>query len=168
MLQDDATSSCWGPWWGSCLICTSETDTGLSGANCPRINLLQGLLLPEAFKYFNWSCLFCCGQTTICKSTCKHMTLLLQVCNNCLCIFLTFPLCQMNMDPEKDQLPFYFNSAEKWPGKIHEPLDQGNCAASWAFSTAGRGGITWETWRKIINGILLYDIKESQKSEEKH
>lgn len=44
----------------------------------------------------------------------------------------------MNMDPESDSLPLYFNSAEKWPGKIHEPLDQGNCAASWAFSTAGR------------------------------
>uniref|UniRef100_A0A8C5DS49 SMB domain-containing protein n=1 Tax=Gouania willdenowi TaxID=441366 RepID=A0A8C5DS49_GOUWI len=35
-----------------------------------------------------------------------------------------------------DRLPLHFNSAEKWPGKIHEPLDQGNCAASWAFSTA--------------------------------
>lgn len=46
----------------------------------------------------------------------------------------------MNMDPERDQLPLYFNSAEKWPGKIHEPLDQGNCAASWAFSTAGKAG----------------------------
>ncbi|KAK6474417.1 tubulointerstitial nephritis antigen-like [Huso huso] len=33
-------------------------------------------------------------------------------------------------------LPYYFNAADKWPGKIHEPLDQGNCAASWAFSTA--------------------------------
>lgn len=43
----------------------------------------------------------------------------------------------MNMDPNKEQLPLSFNSAEKWPGKIHEPLDQGNCAASWAFSTAG-------------------------------
>lgn len=41
------------------------------------------------------------------------------------------------MDPNKEQLPLYFSSAEKWPGKIHEPLDQGNCAASWAFSTAG-------------------------------
>lgn len=47
-------------------------------------------------------------------------------------------LGQMNMDPQSDRLPLYFNSAEKWPGKIHEPLDQGNCAASWAFSTAGR------------------------------
>lgn len=36
-----------------------------------------------------------------------------------------------------EYLPSYFNAAEKWPGKIHEPLDQGNCAASWAFSTAG-------------------------------
>ncbi|XP_024920939.1 tubulointerstitial nephritis antigen-like [Cynoglossus semilaevis] len=43
---------------------------------------------------------------------------------------------QMNMDPQNEQLPQYFNSTEKWPGKIHEPLDQGNCAASWAFSTA--------------------------------
>lgn len=42
----------------------------------------------------------------------------------------------MNMD-NKDYLPSYFNATEKWPGKIHEPLDQGNCAASWAFSTAG-------------------------------
>uniref|UniRef100_W5L5K0 Tubulointerstitial nephritis antigen like 1 n=1 Tax=Astyanax mexicanus TaxID=7994 RepID=W5L5K0_ASTMX len=42
---------------------------------------------------------------------------------------------QMNMD-HNEHLPSYFNAAEKWPGKIHEPLDQGNCAASWAFSTA--------------------------------
>nr|XP_033812957.1 tubulointerstitial nephritis antigen-like [Geotrypetes seraphini] len=33
-------------------------------------------------------------------------------------------------------LPAYFNAADKWPGMIHEPLDQGNCAGSWAFSTA--------------------------------
>ncbi|XP_049606801.1 tubulointerstitial nephritis antigen-like isoform X1 [Syngnathus scovelli] len=43
---------------------------------------------------------------------------------------------QMNMDPQGEALPSSFNSADKWPGKIHEPLDQGNCAASWAFSTA--------------------------------
>ncbi|KAJ8334559.1 hypothetical protein SKAU_G00401980 [Synaphobranchus kaupii] len=42
---------------------------------------------------------------------------------------------QMNID-STDHLPPHFNAAEKWPGKIHEPLDQGNCAASWAFSTA--------------------------------
>lgn len=43
----------------------------------------------------------------------------------------------MNMD-NNENLPSYFNAAEKWPGKIHEPLDQGNCAGSWAFSTAGK------------------------------
>ncbi|CAL8371254.1 unnamed protein product [Boreogadus saida] len=43
---------------------------------------------------------------------------------------------QMNMDPQSEPLPGHFNAVEKWPGKIHEPLDQGNCAASWAFSTA--------------------------------
>ncbi|XP_036411414.1 tubulointerstitial nephritis antigen-like [Megalops cyprinoides] len=42
---------------------------------------------------------------------------------------------QMKMD-NAEYMPSYFNAAEKWPGKIHEPLDQGNCAASWAFSTA--------------------------------
>ncbi|XP_026087399.1 tubulointerstitial nephritis antigen-like [Carassius auratus] len=42
---------------------------------------------------------------------------------------------QMNMNGN-DHLPSYFNAAEKWPGKIHEPLDQGNCNASWAFSTS--------------------------------
>ncbi|KAG7251780.1 hypothetical protein CRUP_027086 [Coryphaenoides rupestris] len=45
----------------------------------------------------------------------------------------------MNMDPQSEHLPGYFNALEKWPGKIHEPLDQGNCAASWAFSTAFHG-----------------------------
>lgn len=43
---------------------------------------------------------------------------------------------QMNMNGNHN-LPSYFNAVDKWPGKIHEPLDQGNCNASWAFSTAG-------------------------------
>lgn len=34
-------------------------------------------------------------------------------------------------------LPAAFEASEKWPNMIHEPLDQGNCAGSWAFSTAG-------------------------------
>ncbi|CAM4631483.1 unnamed protein product [Leuciscus chuanchicus] len=42
---------------------------------------------------------------------------------------------QMNMNGN-DHLPSNFNAVNKWPGKIHEPLDQGNCNASWAFSTA--------------------------------
>ncbi|XP_035954441.2 tubulointerstitial nephritis antigen-like isoform X1 [Halichoerus grypus] len=33
-------------------------------------------------------------------------------------------------------LPTAFEASEKWPNLIHEPLDQGNCAGSWAFSTA--------------------------------
>ncbi|XP_026372608.1 tubulointerstitial nephritis antigen-like [Ursus americanus] len=33
-------------------------------------------------------------------------------------------------------LPTAFEASEKWPDLIHEPLDQGNCAGSWAFSTA--------------------------------
>ncbi|XP_072404738.1 tubulointerstitial nephritis antigen-like [Chiloscyllium punctatum] len=44
---------------------------------------------------------------------------------------------ELNMKVDSnDLLPRYFNAAHKWPGMIHEPLDQGNCAASWAFSTA--------------------------------
>ncbi|XP_017309833.1 tubulointerstitial nephritis antigen-like [Ictalurus punctatus] len=50
-------------------------------------------------------------------------------------IIMSMNEIQMNMD-NNEHLPSYFNAAEKWPGKIHEPLDQGNCAASWAFSTA--------------------------------
>lgn len=34
-------------------------------------------------------------------------------------------------------LPTAFEASEKWPNLIHQPLDQGNCAGSWAFSTAG-------------------------------
>ncbi|XP_007904950.1 tubulointerstitial nephritis antigen-like isoform X2 [Callorhinchus milii] len=44
---------------------------------------------------------------------------------------------QLNVHMERNELlPRYFNAADKWPGMIHEPMDQGNCAASWAFSTA--------------------------------
>lgn len=46
---------------------------------------------------------------------------------------------QMNMD-SNEVLPRHFDAAAKWPGMIHEPLDQGNCAGSWAFSTAGETG----------------------------
>ncbi|NXF13735.1 TINAL protein, partial [Smithornis capensis] len=41
----------------------------------------------------------------------------------------------MNMD-SNEVLPRHFDAAAKWPGMIHQPLDQGNCAGSWAFSTA--------------------------------
>lgn len=64
----------------------------------------------------------------------------------------------MNVDPDRNQLPLYFNSAEKWPGKIHEPLDQGNCAASWAFSTAGKTG-------RKVTFLLLNIIKEQQQGD---
>uniref|UniRef100_A0A8B9PRT4 Tubulointerstitial nephritis antigen like 1 n=1 Tax=Apteryx owenii TaxID=8824 RepID=A0A8B9PRT4_APTOW len=45
------------------------------------------------------------------------------------------PPTVMNMN-ELHVLPRHFDAASKWPGMIHEPLDQGNCAGSWAFSTA--------------------------------
>lgn len=81
---------------------------------------------------------------------------------------LTFPhslsLCQMNMDPQSDRLPPYFNSAEKWPGKIHEPLDQGNCAASWAFSTAGKRS---QRIRKRHENILKYGMRNITMSKHK-
>ncbi|KAM5181165.1 tubulointerstitial nephritis antigen-like [Mantella aurantiaca] len=44
---------------------------------------------------------------------------------------------ELHVNMNNDVLPSYFNAADKWPGMIHEPLDQGNCAGSWAFSTAG-------------------------------
>ncbi|XP_045399733.1 tubulointerstitial nephritis antigen isoform X2 [Lemur catta] len=38
--------------------------------------------------------------------------------------------------PATTDLPDIFVSSYKWPGWTHDPLDQKNCAASWAFSTA--------------------------------
>ncbi|XP_074093331.1 tubulointerstitial nephritis antigen isoform X1 [Macrotis lagotis] len=38
--------------------------------------------------------------------------------------------------PSEIDLPEFFISSYKWPGWTHDPLDQKNCAASWAFSTA--------------------------------
>ncbi|XP_068125015.1 tubulointerstitial nephritis antigen-like [Hyperolius riggenbachi] len=43
---------------------------------------------------------------------------------------------ELHVNMDNDVLPSHFNAADKWPGMIHEPLDQGNCAGSWAFSTA--------------------------------
>lgn len=45
----------------------------------------------------------------------------------------------LNMSPIKinpsNDLPRQFDAREKWRGNIHEIRDQGNCGASWAFST---------------------------------
>lgn len=75
------------------------------------------------------------------------------------------------MDPQNDRLPQYFNAAEKWPGKIHEPLDQGNCAASWAFSTAGETQIAskilaeyWQNASKDRQNIDKVLVKYWQKA----
>lgn len=38
--------------------------------------------------------------------------------------------------PAEADLPEVFIASYKWPGWTHGPLDQKNCAASWAFSTA--------------------------------
>ncbi|XP_072800783.1 tubulointerstitial nephritis antigen [Vicugna pacos] len=38
--------------------------------------------------------------------------------------------------PTTTDLPEFFVASYKWPGWTHGPLDQKNCAASWAFSTA--------------------------------
>ncbi|XP_045150815.1 tubulointerstitial nephritis antigen isoform X2 [Echinops telfairi] len=38
--------------------------------------------------------------------------------------------------PAATDVPEFFVASYKWPGWIHGPLDQKNCAASWAFSTA--------------------------------
>lgn len=38
--------------------------------------------------------------------------------------------------PDTTVLPEFFVASYKWPGWTHGPLDQKNCAASWAFSTA--------------------------------
>ncbi|XP_028578444.2 tubulointerstitial nephritis antigen isoform X1 [Podarcis muralis] len=40
-----------------------------------------------------------------------------------------------NLITETD-FPEFFVASYEWPGWIHDPLDQRNCAASWAFSTA--------------------------------
>ena len=35
-------------------------------------------------------------------------------------------------------LPMEFDARKEWPGMIHDIMDQGNCASSWAFSTASK------------------------------
>ncbi|XP_009092810.1 tubulointerstitial nephritis antigen [Serinus canaria] len=36
----------------------------------------------------------------------------------------------------EDKFPAIFSAIYEWPDRIHDPLDQRNCGASWAFSTA--------------------------------
>ncbi|NWT01039.1 TINAL protein, partial [Mionectes macconnelli] len=60
----------------------------------------------------------------------------------------------MNMD-SNEVLPQHFDAAAKWPGMIHGPLDQGNCAGSWAFSTAGgmESGVCDGDGRRVGTGL---------------
>ena len=37
-----------------------------------------------------------------------------------------------------DILPTEFDARKEWPKKIHPIMDQGNCGASWAFSTTSK------------------------------
>ncbi|XP_042301831.1 tubulointerstitial nephritis antigen [Sceloporus undulatus] len=48
---------------------------------------------------------------------------------------LDMKLVMGNITGEAD-FPEFFVAWHEWPGWIHDPLDQRNCAASWAFSTA--------------------------------
>lgn len=47
----------------------------------------------------------------------------------------------LNMNPIQmdsvDEPPISFDSRDKWPNFVHPVRDQGDCGASWAFSTAG-------------------------------
>ncbi|XP_067936308.1 tubulointerstitial nephritis antigen-like [Watersipora subatra] len=52
-------------------------------------------------------------------------------------------------------LPIEFDSREQWPTYIHPAMDQGRCAASWAFSTAG---VTADRWSIQSGGEVLDDL----------
>lgn len=55
-------------------------------------------------------------------------------------LFPTRTVQNMNdilIEPASD-LPERFDAREKWPNYIHPVRDQGNCGASWAFSTTGK------------------------------
>nr|XP_032826307.1 tubulointerstitial nephritis antigen-like [Petromyzon marinus] len=54
-----------------------------------------------------------------------------------------------------DFLPDEFDSRVRWPGLIHAPEDQGNCAASWAFSTAAVASdrLSIQTLGRVRHGL---------------
>ena len=57
----------------------------------------------------------------------------------------------LQIDPE-ERFDTYFDSREKWPNSyIHPAMDQGECASSWAFSTACEYGSDIEYRKKIPN-----------------
>ena len=43
---------------------------------------------------------------------------------------------EVQMDAASLQIPTEFDARDKWPSLRDEVLDQGNCASSWAVSTA--------------------------------
>ena len=45
--------------------------------------------------------------------------------------------------PTVDSLPNMFDSREKWQGLISPVRDQGDCGASWAFSTICEFCVRW-------------------------
>lgn len=40
------------------------------------------------------------------------------------------------MSLPEEEFPAIFSATYEWPEWIHDPLDQRDCGASWAFSTA--------------------------------
>ena len=41
-------------------------------------------------------------------------------------------------DPGHGEIPESFDARDHWPGLLEPVMDQGDCASSWAFSTAGK------------------------------
>ncbi|KAK2145643.1 hypothetical protein LSH36_667g01046 [Paralvinella palmiformis] len=53
---------------------------------------------------------------------------------------------------DTDDVPDSFDAREEWPSYIHPIMDQGNCGASWAFSTASVAAD-----RLTIHSMGIYD-----------
>ncbi len=51
-------------------------------------------------------------------------------------LFQTSWMSAIDFRYDPSELPMSFDARDKWPGKVHPVRDQGDCGASWAFSTA--------------------------------
>ena len=73
----------------------------------------------------------------------------------CYLNFQNFDMIPIKFQYDPNSLPSRFDAREKWGDQIHPVLDQGWCAASWAFSTISVASDRWNFLLTLFGFVKL-------------